>query len=471
MNIVTSITQKVTAIILVSLIFGIGLVVLYFAYGQNRALYVSTEHNLHQQADVLHQSIKNAMLPGEAPLVVSLFNDIHAIGPMYTIRLYRKTGIVAFSDNSTLEEVNFNLGMTRFQPKQFMLQGEPIRDNDNYFTSTVTKGKTESFQHSEQSSTYLTIYKPLINLPKCSGCHGTNHTIRGVIAIQADMTPIFTQAKSNILVAILIFIGIVVILFLILSLFLKRTVITPIQCIGYVASEVTKGNFREKVSIKTHDEIGKLGRKINCMVDGLYERFELSKYVSSSTLKSIKNSEKGTKTEICMFFSDIRGFTSFSEKVPPETVVEHLNSILTIQTEIIHRHGGDIDKYVGDEIVALFTGDQKEQDACLSALEIQAYIANHTQELNNLNVGIGINTGEVVLGRIGSEKRADFTVIGDHVNFASRLCSEAKSGMIIISESTYQTIRNQTEVTGPHNVKVKGKEFPQRVYILTGMEV
>lgn len=469
MNIFTSITQKVTAIILVSLVLGIGIVVFYFAYGQNKTLYSSNENNLHQQADVLHQSIKNSMLPGEAPLVVSLFNDIRTIGPMYNISLYRSNGILAFSDNSTIEAVNANLGMWRFQPDESRLQGEPIQDNERHFKRSVAQRRTESFQHTDQSKTYLTIYKPLLNLPKCTGCHGADHTIRGVIAIRTDMTPIFSQARNNIIIASLIFIGIVLMLFLILSSFLKRTVITPVRRIEYVASEVTKGNFQEKVPVTTKDEIGDLSEEINAMVDGLYERYELSKYVSSSTLESIKYSEKGTKTEITMLFSDIRGFTSFSEKVAPEEVVEHLNKILTVQTEIIQRYGGDIDKYVGDEIVALFMGDRRDHNACLSALEIQDYITTHAEEFSHLAVGIGINTGEVVLGRIGSEIRADFTVIGDHVNFTARLCSEAKSGMIMISESTYRKIRDKVEATGPYEIKVKGKEQPQNVYILTGL--
>jgi adenylate cyclase len=309
----------------------------------------------------------------------------------------------------------------------------------------------------------------LLNLPKCTGCHGSDHTIRGVLSIQADMTPIFAQAEQNILFAVMIFLGIVFALFLILSLFLKRTVISPIQRVGFVADQVTNGNFQEKVAVKSHDEIGELGRKINTMVDGLYERFALSKYVSSSTIESIRNSEKGARKEIALLFSDIRGFTSFSEKLEPEAVVESLNKILNIQTEIIHRHGGDIDKYVGDEIVALFSGPGKELHACQAALEIQTYVLLYQDDLVGLNVGVGINTGEVILGRIGSERRADFTVIGDHVNFASRLCSQAKAGEVIISDSSYQNIHKQAEVSKPQEIKVKGKEKAQKVYRLTAL--
>jgi class 3 adenylate cyclase len=452
------------------LIIGIGIVVFYFAYGQNKTLSGSTTTNLNQQADVLHQSIKNAMLPGEAPLVVSLFTDIQTISPMFAIGLYRRDGVVAFSDNSTVDMVNKNLGIQIFQPKTAMLEGKPIKADDSYFKSSVEERKPVWFQHKGYSNVYLTIYRPLLNLPKCTGCHGEDHTVRGVIAIQADMTPTVEQARNNIIIALSIFVGVVMILFLILSLFLRRTIITPVKLIGHVCSEVTRGNFREKVFIKAKDEIGDLGNKINTMVDGLYERFELSKFVSSATIQSIKNSDKGTKTEIAIFFSDIRGFTSFSEKLSPEAVVTHLNKILNVQTEIIQRYGGDIDKYVGDEIVALFFGEDKEKKACTSALEIQQYITQHQEEFAGLTVGIGINTGEVILGMIGSEKRADYTVIGDHVNFASRLCSKAKSGVTIISENTYQKIKESVKTAGPFELKVKGKEQAQHVYALLSIQ-
>jgi adenylate cyclase len=206
------------------------------------------------------------------------------------------------------------------------------------------------------------------------------------------------------------------------------------------------------------------------MVNGLYERYELSKFVSVSTISAISGrSEKGVKTEITLLFSDIRGFTSYSEKVEPETVVRHLNAILTIQTEIIQQHGGDIDKYVGDEIVALFLGEQKELNACRCALEIQRRLTQQQSQLSGLSVGIGINTGEVILGMIGSEKRADYTVIGDHVNFASRLCSKAKGGAIIISKNTHQHVQDRLKIAGPHEIHVKGKQHAQHVYALIGM--
>ncbi|GAK50548.1 adenylate/guanylate cyclase [Candidatus Moduliflexus flocculans] len=471
MHISTSITTKVTAIILSSLIIGVGLVVFYFAHGQNRTLYMSTEANLFQQADILHESIRNMMLPGEAPLAVSLFNDIQTANPEYVITLYRSNRQAAFSDDSTLEAVNKNLGSNTFKAKSVMLRGEKIPEDDVHFQTAVTTGQTESFEWQRAGKRFLTIYQPLLNLPKCTPCHGSDHTFRGVIAIRSDVTPIFAQARQNILWAVAIFIGVVIALFGLLSLFLKRTVLSPIQSIGMIAAQVTEGNFQEKVRIHSQDELGLLGEKINAMVDGLYERFALSKYVSASTIHALRNSENGKRVDMTMFFSDIRGFTSFSEKLQPEEIVERLNHILTAQTEIIQRHGGDIDKYVGDEIVALFSGDDKEAHACQAALEIQTHMLLYHEEYARITIGIGIHSGEVVLGRIGSDVRADFTVIGDHVNFASRLCSEAKPGTIQISDSVYQRVAGNADVSAPFEIRVKGKELPQKTYLLHAIRV
>lgn len=464
-----SITRKVTSIILSSLSIGIGAVVVYFAYGQNATVQNAARVNLQQQAEVLHQSIKNAMLPGEAPLVVSLFNDIHTISPSFDIRLYRENGSVAFSDNATLDVVNTNLGQVTFRPKTVFVEGEPINASDLLFKTAVMDKQTVSFQHTGGQKTYRTIYKPLLNLPKCTPCHGSDHTLRGVIAIQSDMTATIRQARNNIIVALVIFIGAVLGLFIALSSFLRRTILTPVRLIGHVCAAVTAGNFHEKVRIAAQDEIGNLGQTINTMVDGLYERYELSKYVSAATIKAIQQSEHGARAAITLFFSDIRGFTSFSEKHPPETVIQYLNTILNVQTDIIHQYGGDIDKYVGDEIVALFIGEHKEFRACQAALAIQRHMLQQQAELAGLAVGIGINTGDVILGMIGSEKRADYTVIGDHVNLASRLCSKAKSGAILLSEATYQPIHAQISVAGPFAMTVKGKAHEQKVYALTAL--
>lgn len=463
-------TRKINLIIVSSLVVGVGIVIAYFAFTQNVSLRDTSQGNLRQQSDILFQSIKNAMLPGEAPIAVQLFEDIRLANPAYKIFLLRENGVQAFSDNSTIDTVNGILGFQGFEPKEVFPQNVMIMEEDPTFSRSVRERRPVLFQETAGGKTFFTIYKPLLNLPKCTSCHGSAHTVRGVINITSDISSVVNQQRNNLLIASGFFVAVVLVLTLLLSLFLHGTLVRPVKHIGEVCATVTGGDFSPRVTVASRDEIGELGETVNHMVEGLYERFELSKFVSSSTIQSIRDHEKGAKEEMTLFFSDIRSFTSYSERRQPQDVVDSLNRVLNFQTQIIQSNGGDVDKYVGDEIVAIFSGEHKEEHACLSALEIQNEIMHNRERYHGLAVGIGINSGEVILGMIGSETRADFTVIGDHVNIASRLCDTAKSGMILVSEGVYQAIREQARAKGPYHLKVKGKASDLHVYQLLAMK-
>lgn len=463
-------TRKINLIIVVSLVVGVGIVIAYFAFTQNVNLRETTQEDLEQQSAILYQSIQNAMLPGEARIAVNLFNDIGDVNPAYKIFLLRANGVQAFTDNSTIEAVNANQDSIRFELRPDFPHEVMVMEEDTNFSRSVQQGRPVLFQANSEGKTYFTIYKPLINLPKCTGCHGSSHTIRGVINITSDITPVVNQQRNNLLIASGFFVIVVLVLTLVLSLYLHGTLVRPVKHIGAVCATVTGGDFSPRVALANRDEIGELGETVNHMVEGLYERFELSKFVSSSTIESIRGKEKGARGEVTLFFSDVRSFTAYSEQEQAEAVVDSLNRILNFQTESILKNGGDVDKYVGDEIVAIFSGQHKEEHACLSALEIQNEIMHNRERYNGLTVGIGINTGEVILGMIGSEKRADFTVIGDHVNVASRLCDSAKPGMILISERVHRQIGERARTRGPYNLKVKGKSMDLRVYQLLAMK-
>ena len=176
----------------------------------------------------------------------------------------------------------------------------------------------------------------------------------------------------------------------------------------------------------------------------------------------------GERKLATVFFSDIRGFTSFSEKVEPERVVSMLNGILAKQAAIVRKHGGDIDKFVGDELVAVFLGEGMARRALCAALEIQEELAASPDltESGTIAIGIGLNTGEMILGAMGSPDRMDFTVIGDHVNLGARLCSSAKPRQILISEGTARDVLDDPEFhcMPLEPLQVKGKEKPVRVY-------
>jgi adenylate cyclase len=202
----------------------------------------------------------------------------------------------------------------------------------------------------------------------------------------------------------------------------------------------------------------------------------MSKYVSNSTIESLQNISiddhnlGGIREYVTVFFSDVRGFTSFSEKNEPETVVASLNDLLNLQVEIIKKHFGDIDKFVGDEIMAVFRGKDAENNAAHAAIEIQIALNDFYQsrkDLMQLHIGIGINSGDAVSGNIGSKERMDYTLIGDTVNTGARLCGAAAAGEIIVSESLINKCdKKRFRLSEGFSLNLKNKTSQQLYYKL-----
>ncbi|MBN1799593.1 MAG: adenylate/guanylate cyclase domain-containing protein [Spirochaetales bacterium] len=469
----TPITRKVNVIIVISLLLGIGGIIVFFSLALIREIAASLEKNLKQHTDTVKVSIRSIMVPGYADIATRYFEEVTAANPDVSVKLFRENGKPAFSDDNTIRTVNENQGYERFSPNEPRIDVSDIPEQP-YFKDALTVSPEEklvSFQTQKGDAIFFTVYEKLQNRPSCMKCHGATHTIRGVICIESNITASINKQTLYLIISYSLFVVLLIGLTVILTQFLRRTVILPVQTIGAVCTNVTAGQFDKRVDIKNNDEIGVLGSTVNQMVQGLYERFKLSKFVSSSTLQSLKTEKAGEKLPLTILFSDIRGFTSYSEKKPPEDVVESLNKMLNFQTEIITENGGDVDKYVGDEIVAIFTTENPELSACRTALLIQKELSEKSgSAYSGLQVGIGINVGEVILGMIGSEKRADYTVIGDNVNTASRLCNAAKAGQIIIAHSIYQRVKASVLTDGPFRVRVKGKDQYLRVYLLKALK-
>ena len=464
-----SVTRKVNLIILASLFIGLGGVVFYFAFALSTTIQNSTRESLDEQSGVIYTAIENFMLPGEAPLAVQYFTEVQRRSPLSSIYLFRADGTQAFTDSSTIQTVNAMLPEDRFSaPERGNI--EPLSRKDQMFAAaTKLPPETGTFQTVEEGKTFFHIYEPLINKPKCTRCHGADHTIRGVLEIKTDISASVRQREETVLVSSGIFLGVLLLLSLLLTRFMHRTVISPVRDIGEVCRAVTGGNFSQKVEVKSRDEIGDLGTTVNTMVDGLYERYALSKFVSNSTIQSLRKEGEGEEITLTLLFSDIRGFTSYSEPRPPEKVVQKLNQLLNMQARIISQNNGDIDKFVGDEVVAIFTGSEGPACACRSALQIQAELNRSANQYDRLQVGIGIHTGKVIMGMIGSQERADYTVIGDNVNTASRLCNSAKPQEVLLSLSTGRAVRGEAQLDGPYKLRVKGKQNYVGVYKLQDM--
>ena len=200
-----------------------------------------------------------------------------------------------------------------------------------------------------------------------------------------------------------------------------------------------------------------------------YSRF-LPEYVVKQMLENPESFKLGGVNQtITVLFADIRGFTAISEPAPPEKIVGLLNRYFSAMTDIIFAHGGTLDKYLGDGLMALFgaptTTPEDASNALNAAVAMQRRILGINTELRDeglaeIGVGIGLHTGEVTVGYIGSERRSEYTAIGDSVNTAARLESNAKGGQILVSDATAKAARSRYKLQPRDPITVKNREQP-----------
>lgn len=212
----------------------------------------------------------------------------------------------------------------------------------------------------------------------------------------------------------------------------------------------------------------------------MMERYLPSQLVSEFYKNKAQLEPGGEMKEVTILFSDIRSFTKFSEQRSAEEVVSFLNQYLSRMTDIIFNFNGTIDKFIGDAIMTIFGAPFKRNDDALRAVqcavamiqEIEKLNQNMTKPENRLEVGIGIHTGEAIVGNIGSDRRLDYTVIGDNVNLASRIEGLTKhyNCPILISEATFKQLEGRYSITDGFEIReidkviVKGKTKPITVY-------
>jgi len=210
-----------------------------------------------------------------------------------------------------------------------------------------------------------------------------------------------------------------------------------------------------------------------------------SRFISPEMVSQIVNTQDlnslNKRANLTILFSDIRGFTTLSEKLSPEEVVNLLNPYLAAMTAIINRHGGTVDKYEGDAIVAFFGEPIPYEDHALRAARASVDMLEKVNQLSEewlaagrlktrLNIGVGLNSGDVFVGLLGSKERINYTIIGDNANLAARLQDQTKTYAwpLLISESVYQQVNKEFAVQFVDAVTVKGKTYPVNVYKVLG---
>jgi adenylate cyclase len=270
----------------------------------------------------------------------------------------------------------------------------------------------------------------------------------------------------------------------VLNRLVSRSIVDPLEDMLQVMKRVHVGDYNTRVRVVTNDEIGALGDSTNLMIEGLAEREKIrsvfGKYVSPEIRDQILSERiplEGELREATVLFADLRDFTPFIESIPPKEAVKILNGYFQAMAGAIQRHKGLILQFIGDEIEAVFGVPLPSEDhpsaAARAALEMRRELEKFNTAIiqkggNPLRHGIGLNTGMVLAGNIGSPDRLAYSLVGDTVNVASRIQDLTKNtGQdILLSETTQQRLGQEFVVKEFPPFKVKGKHLPLTLYAL-----
>ncbi len=287
---------------------------------------------------------------------------------------------------------------------------------------------------------------------------------------------------------------------------LSWSLIRPVRQVDLALARIASGDFDEQVEVPNRDEFGRLTANLNRTSGRLAELYtdlttlnenlertveeqlgqirraeRLRRYLAPQVADAVLSGGapvtlESTRRNLTILFANIRGFTSMSERVEPEELIDSLNEYFAAMTDVVFRHGGTLDKYVGDGILAFFGDPIPFEDhaerAVATALEMRAHLrglrSRWMERLHEeLNVGIGISTGYVTVGNIGSDTRTEYTVIGNHVNLASGLAESAGPNQILVSERTLAAVRGRVEAEPVDAITLEDVHRPVRIFEIT----
>ena len=312
-----------------------------------------------------------------------------------------------------------------------------------------------------------------------------NQIVGGHVFIIVETNSLFAP-YAHILELVLIVSVLVAIGSLIVAYFISRHFSRPISQLLEASLKMGEGSFDTKIHDRRNDELGRLIDAFNAMGDGLYRKNQVETLLSRFLAKDVADQVLdgldtvrvgGERVQATVLFVDIVGFTGMSEQLSPEEVAELLNEYFAYFTVCSSRYFGTIDKFIGDCAMVIFGAPKKNQQHPFNAVSCAVLMQKlsrtinakrHAEHLPAVQLRIGINTGQMLAGVLGTAKRMEYTVVGDSVNLASRLCHEAEPGDIIVSHEVYDSLASDKQVLARRHksIRIRGKEKPVDTYLI-----
>lgn len=276
------------------------------------------------------------------------------------------------------------------------------------------------------------------------------------------------RAQSELRMQILVLSGGALVGALLVSLLLAHGLSVPVRELVGGTEQISRGNFAVQVPVRSRDDLGQLAQSFNEMAAGLALKDKYHSILHTIADKDVaqqllegKIALGGELREATVLFCDIRGFTALTQSMNPAEVITLLNEHMTALTRVVTAHNGVVDKFIGDSIMAIFGAPKSYGDDTLNAVRCAEQMLAVRAQLNQtsryqLQVGIGLATGRVLAGNMGSADRSNYTVLGERVNLAARLCSVAARGEIVLGATTREQLGNRITVTEMDPMQLKG---------------
>jgi class 3 adenylate cyclase len=292
--------------------------------------------------------------------------------------------------------------------------------------------------------------------------------IKGMDEVDRDMFRVLAVGVGGFVVSVLVAI--------LVSIMVSRGMSKPIEVLVEAARKIAAGDYKVQVQVTTRDEIGDLSAAFNDMTDGLRKRQEimdktLSRDVAEEFLKG--TDRRPDRRIVTIVFMDIRGYTSGTEGMDPGDVVVMLNELMDLLSSAIVRNGGIVNKFLGDGLMAMFGAPKPLEGHALKAvragLEMQKWMARWNDRriargMPAFFSGIGINTGYAMCGKVGAQDRMEYTLIGEEVNLASRICGKAAPKQVLVTKQTWDLVQDEMKGRELEPVTVKGLSYPIKVF-------
>ncbi len=402
-------------------------------------------------------------------------------------------------ENHLMEMRDINRRSDVYAKHIFIIKFDPETSRYEYIISPIEKGKpTSPFGspydvdypipskidapfvstqvYTGEKISYLTGYGPIRN---------SEGQVIAILGVDVLTIEVITQLEKLLYYGLIAFVASILVA-IIFAYFLSKLVTSSLGILCDTVKAVGKGDYAARSPLYTKDEFNELSIAINSMAKGLEERERLkmgfARYVSQHALSEIINLEnpisiQGERKQVTVLFSDIRNFTAIAERLPPEEVLHLLNQYFADMIEVIFSYNGTLDKFIGDGLMVEFGApldDAKQEfNSVLTAIHMQLHLAKLRQKWraegkDELYMGIGIHTGLAVVGSVGSDRRMEYTAIGDTVNVASRLeqATKSLSKPILVSKTVYEKTKDYFTFEDLHVIDLPGRVEGIQVYAL-----